>query len=160
VAPAFSGAPFFAGLKIIRAARADELSKSPGLGTRAGVWMILRKMPWFLGLSAAFFMIGWIPFVGPPAAVLGHLVNTSRMVSWELLDPYFDARLLDYHARNRIIARYRFEVFGFGIICTPLLSIPLIGALFFGWLQSATAQFVVEVMENELETEHETNARE
>ncbi len=149
LAPAFSGAPFFAGLRALHAARSAALLNSPGLGARAGVLMTVRKLPSFFAVGFLLFLVGWVPALGPPIAAVGHLLNTSRMVSWELLDPYLDARLLDYQSRNKLITERRYEVLGFGLVCAPLLGIPIVGPFFFGWLQAATAQFVHEVFESE-----------
>jgi len=147
IAPRFCAAPFFALLSQRSPLRAKKLMDGPGLSVRASLDALLRRLPRFVGVAALAFASSFVPVVGGPLAALLHWTNAAWMVCSELLDPYFEARGLDRSRQVELMARHRFECLGFGLLCAPLLALPILGPFFFAWVQAAAGELVANVLE-------------
>lgn len=145
--PIFSELPFLAGVNALRPSLATELKQAPGLSTPVAIGINLRRLFSLLAFSFCFFLMGLIPVVGPLLASPLQFIIAARIVGWELLDPYFDKKGVSFSEQKRMVSRYLPEILGLGAVCAPLLSIPLIGPLFFGLLQASTARFVIDLLE-------------
>lgn len=147
VAPIFSEIPFLAGMRAVDRGLAEELSSKPGLPLAVAIWLSLRRMVLFFGLVGVCVMIGFIPLVGAFIAAPLQLYFAARTIGWEMLDPYFDKRSLRLPAQREIVSRHVPEILGMGVVCAPILAIPLVGPLMFGVLQASAAKFVVDHFE-------------
>ncbi|MCB9569797.1 MAG: EI24 domain-containing protein, partial [Myxococcales bacterium] len=138
---------FLGAVRALDPARADALAAAEGMSVGAGIWASIRRLLHFLGLTILAFGLTLIPVLGAVLGPLFQLWSTSRALTWELLDPYFDKRALDYPGQRRYLAEHGAAIAGFGLPLTFVLGLPLIGALFFGLAQAAAALLVVEVLE-------------
>lgn len=143
--PVFSEIPFFAGLRSFNAPRAATLQARTGLGTAAAIGTSLRRFSLFLAVSAGCFLLGLIPGVGPLVAPPLQFYFAVRTVSWEMMDPYFDRLGLAFGDQKAVLRKYSAEFIGMGLVCGPLLAIPLLGPLLFGLVQAGSAKFVIDV---------------
>lgn len=149
IAPRFCAAPFFAGLSGRSPLRSRTWRGGPGLSLRASLEAFVRRLPRFFALAGLGFASSFLPLVGGPLAATLHWSNAAWMVCSELLDPYFEARGLDHSKQTELMTRHRFECLGFGLVCAPLLALPLAGPFFFAWLQAAAAHLVADVLDPE-----------
>lgn len=147
IAPKFCFAPFFAALGRDPARRDEIYLGGGGLSIAVSFIISVRRLRKFFLITGCALLVGWVPVVGPVLSATMQLLNSAWMMSSELLDPYFDARQLDFDAQTRLMNSFRWECLGFGVICAPLLALPIIGPLFFAGLQAAAARFVLDVLE-------------
>lgn len=143
--PVFSEIPFFAGLLSLNPERGAALKKRAGLGTRAAILNSVRRFGAFGLVSVGIFLLGLVPAVGPLVAPPLQLYFTARTVGWEMMDPYFDRLGLSSTDQKVIVRQYSAEILGMGLLCSPLLAIPLFGPLLFGLVQAGSANFVLAV---------------
>lgn len=143
--PVFSEIPFLAGLDAVAPARSQILRKRSGLPLSSTMGNSLRRLARLIAIAFACFALGFIPVLGPLLAPVLSFYWTARLVGWEMLDPYFDREGMHWNKQKKAIKSHAAEVLGLGLVCAPLLSIPLVGPLFFGLLQAGTAGFVVDL---------------
>jgi len=144
--PALSEQVFMAALKELDPARAEGLAAAPGASLKAGLATALRRLGYFFVMTLVAFGAALVPIVGVIAGPLLQGYVSARAITWELLDPYFDRRGLDFARQQAEIRAQRWAVLGFGLPMTLLLAIPLVGPLLFGFAQAAAAKFVVDVL--------------
>ena len=140
---------FLGALRVLDPARAERLEASEGLSFAAGFASSSRRLLHFFVLTVLAFGSTLIPLVG---AVIGPLIQlwaTSRALTWELLDPYFDLQGLGYAEQRRYLRRNRRAVFGYGLPLSFVLSLPFVGPLCFGLAQASVALLIVEILEPE-----------
>lgn len=138
---------FLAGLRAVDAARADELAAAPGAGFAASTANSLRRLLYFIGATLLTFVVALVPVLGVVLGPLAQIWFGARMLSWELLDPYFDRRGLDHAGQRARMSAHRSAMFGFGAPWTLLFAIPIVGPLGFGLAQAAAALLVTDVLE-------------
>lgn len=138
---------FMAGLKCVDPSRAAELEAAGGTGFRSSVASSLRRLLYFVGVTLLTFGVTLVPVVGVVLGPAAQLWFTSRMLSWELLDPYFERRGLAYAGQKAVMKAHRTAMFGFGVPWTLLLALPIVGPLGFGLAQAAAALLVTDVLE-------------
>lgn len=138
---------FLAGLRAVDPARADELAAAPGAGLTASTANSLRRLRYFIGVTLLIFVLALVPVLGVVLGPLAQLWFGARMLSWELLDPYFDRRGLDHAGQRALMSAHRRAMFGFGAPWTLVFAIPIVGPLGFGLAQAAAALLVTEVLE-------------
>ena len=138
---------FLAGLRAVDPARADELAAANSAGLATSTVGSIRRLLYFIGVTLLIFMLALVPVLGVVLGPLAQLWFGSRMLSWELLDPYFDRRNLDYANQRVTMRAHRSTMFGFGAPWTLLLAIPIVGPLGFGLAQAGAALLVTEVLE-------------
>ncbi len=143
--PVFSEIPFLAGMRSFDEARGRRLAARAGLGNAAAVGNSLRRFGAFLAITLGCFVLGWVPIVGPVMAPPLQFYFAVKTVSWEMMDPYFDRVGIRWPDQKKITKCYAPEFLGMGLVCVPLLAIPVIGPLLFGLVQAGTAKFVVDV---------------
>ena len=134
-------------MRVLDPERADKLAAAEGLSFAAGLGSSVRRLLHFLGLTFLAFGITLIPIIGALLGPALQLWSTSRALTWELLDPYFDRRGFRYAEQRRYLRSYRGAVFGFGLPLSFVLGVPIIGPLFFGLAQASSAMLVAEVLE-------------
>ncbi|HVI00689.1 MAG TPA: EI24 domain-containing protein [Enhygromyxa sp.] len=139
--PVFNKELFLAGLRDVDPARAAALAAKPGMGIPTAIGISLRRMLGFLLLSAALFVLGFVPVIGIVATGL-QLWLTARTLAWELMDPYFDCLDIRFAEQKQFIARLHKPLLGFGFPIVLLFAIPFVGPLCFGLAQAAAATFV------------------
>lgn len=140
---------FFAGLRGLAPRRAEELQAMPGQPLVASVRASVALFVYFLTLTVVAFLVGFVPVVGP---VLGPVLQawiTAKVLGWELMGPYFDKRRMGFRAQRAYVKERGMAFWGFGLGCSLLLAIPLIGAMFFGLVQAAAPALVLDVLEPE-----------
>lgn len=145
--PVFSEIPFMAGLRALDRRRADALQLRPGLPLSATIFNSIRRFFLFLLITSGCFLLGLVPVVGPLLAAPVQFYLSARTLGWEMLDPYFDRCGLGWADQKQILKARAPEILGLGVVCAPLLAIPLVGPLFFGLLQAGTAGFVIETFD-------------
>lgn len=138
---------FLAGLRAVDPARADELAAAEGAGFAASTANSLRRLLYFIGVTLLIFTLALVPVLGVVLGPLAQLWFGARMLSWELLDPYFERRGLDHAGQRATMTAHRSAMFGFGVPWTLLLAIPFVGPLGFGLAQTAAALLVTDVLE-------------
>lgn len=143
--PVFSEIPFFAGLLSLDSVRGSALKARTGLDTKAAILNSVRRFAVFALLSSGLFLFGLVPVIGPLAAPPLQLYFTARTIGWEMLDPYFDRIKLSYPDQKTVVRKYSAEILGMGLLCSPLLALPLVGPLLFGLVQAGSAKFVLDV---------------
>lgn len=145
--PFLAESVFLAGLRAVDPARADALAAAAGGSFVAGVSASVRRLLYFVAVTLLIFGLACVPVLGLVLGPLAQLWFTARMLSWELLDPYFERRGLDYAGQRAAVKTHRAAMFGFGLPWTLVLGLPLIGPLLFGLAQAAAALLVTEVIE-------------
>ncbi len=138
---------FFAGMRVLDPARADALQARESMPIARALWMTVSRMVMFLGGTLLAFLATLIPVIGALLGPALSLYFTSRAMAWELLDPMFDKRQMYLGAQREYVKQHRPSLVGFGLPFSLLLSVPLIGPLFFGLAQAAVATLYVEVLE-------------
>ena len=138
---------FLGAMRVLDPARAEALAAAEGLSMAAGLGSSVRRLVHFLGLTFLAFGVTLIPLVGALLGPALQLWSTSRALTWELLDPYFDRRGFGYVEQRSYLRSYRGAVFGFGLPLSFLLGVPIIGPLFFGLAQASSALLIAEVLE-------------
>lgn len=147
--PVFSETLFLAGLRALDAPRAQALASRPGLSIAASIAKTLRLLLHLLSFTALAFALSLVPVVGVVLGPAVQLWATSKILGWELLDPFFDKQRMAYGAQKSYVGRHRAAVVGFGLPWSFVLALPLIGALFFGLAQAAAPMLLVRVLEPE-----------
>ncbi len=147
LAPFLGERAFLGALRVLDPARADRLQASEGLSFAAGLGSSLRRLVHFLALTVLALGVTLIPLVGAIFGPVIQLWATSRALTWELLDPYFDMQGLTYAEQRRYLRRHRSAVFGYGLPLSFVLGLPLVGPLCFGLAQASAALLIVEVLE-------------
>jgi uncharacterized protein involved in cysteine biosynthesis len=147
--PVFSERPFMAGLRALDRPRAEALEARPGLSLAETIINSIRRFVVFLFITAGCFLLGLVPIVGAFLAPPIQFFLTARTLGWEMLDPYFDRCGLNWAEQKRVVKAKAPEILGLGVVCAPLLAIPLVGPLFFGLLQAGTAAFVLETFDED-----------
>jgi len=138
---------FMAGLRVVDPARADELMAAEGLGFSTSVLGSVRRLVYFVGVTLLVFALTLVPLLGALLGPMAQLWFTARMLSWELLDPYFERRGLVYADQRALLKQVRGTMFGFGVPYTLLLALPIVGPLGFGLAQAAASLLVSESLE-------------
>jgi len=138
---------FFAGLRAVDPARAEELAAAPGTGFAVSTANSMRRLLYFIGVTLLIFMLALVPVLGVVLGPLAQLWFGARVLSWELLDPYFDRRGLDHAGQRANVSAHRSVMFGFGAPWTLLFALPIVGPLGFGLAQAAAALLVTNVFE-------------
>ncbi len=140
---------FLGALRVLDPARADRLEASEGLSFAGGLSSSLRRLVHFVALTLLAFGTTLIPLVGVILGPVLQLWATSRALTWELLDPYFDMQGLSYADQRSYLRGNRRAVFGFGLPLSFVLGLPFVGPLCFGLAQASAALLIVEVLEPE-----------
>lgn len=138
---------FFAAMRQVAPERAAQLFAAEGMSFSRGVAINLARMALFLGLTVLTFAVSLIPAIGSIAGPAMGIYFTGRALGWELLDPYFDKRQMDFAQQRAFVAEHRSAMLGFGVPIGLLMAIPLVGPLLFGLTQASAAVFVVETLE-------------
>lgn len=150
VFPFLAEGVFFAGLRAVDPARAAALEQASGSGFTTSTASSVRRLFYYLGGTVLIFVLACVPVIGAVAGPLAQLWFTARMLSWELLDVYFERRGLDYAGQRTVLKAHRGAMFGFGAPWTLLLALPVVGPLGFGLAQAAAALLVTDVLERKV----------
>ena len=140
--PFFNDAIFLASLRSIDPELAERLSQSPGPKIRESVFIGLFRLGRFLLFSALALLINLVPIAGPIVSTTVQTWNTSEILAWELLEPYFGRLQLPLSEQRRFIRAHRSTLVGFALPFSFALAIPIVGPLLFGLAQSSTALLV------------------
>lgn len=143
--PVFSEIPFLAGMRAFDLERGVRLGQRPGLSDTVAIVHSLRRFAKLLLASSGCFLLSFIPIVGTFAAPALHFYFAARAIGWEMMDPYFDKLGLPWDGQVKVVKAYAPELLGLGLVCVPLLAIPIIGPTFFGLLQAGAARFVIRI---------------
>lgn len=149
VFPQFAEGVFFAGLRAVDPARAEALAGAAGAGFTTSTMSSVRRLIYYVGVTVLIFGLACVPLLGVVVGPLAQLWFTARMLSWELLDVYFERRGLDYAGQRAVVKAHRGAMFGFGAPWTLLMAVPIVGPLGFGLAQAAAALLVTEVLESQ-----------
>lgn len=141
--PLFNDRLFMAAMAEAAPERAAELAQSPGPTFLRSMALTLRRLGRFIGVSCIILVIGLMPLVGPPVALALQSWYSCRMLIWELLDPYFERRQLEWADQREHLIRNRGPGFGFGLPFTWMMAIPIIGPMGFGVAQASVVHLVL-----------------
>jgi len=123
------GDPFYE--RIWRATEASLGGPVPDRGV--GFWRsardALRLAVVGLGLSVLVLLSGFVPVVGPVAAIVLGVVLSGRLLARELLGRPLGARGLDDAGQRAATSAHRSTVLGFGIATQVCFLVPLGGVL-------------------------------
>jgi uncharacterized protein involved in cysteine biosynthesis len=147
VFPMLNERVFLAGLRVVDAERAESLAQSDGLPVTRAIGYSLIRLAQFVGLSAVAFLLSLIPVAGPILGPVLQVLVTSRMLGWELLDPYFDKRRMTLSEQRAYIRANAAPVVGFALPYGFIMAVPIVGPLLFGVAQAGTAVLLVDVLE-------------
>lgn len=140
---------FFAGMRQVAPARADELSALPGLSFAQSLVDALLRMALFLVTSAALFVLSFVPVLGSVGGPVLQAWRTALAFGWELLDPYFDKLGYTREQQRELLRKHQSPLLGFALPFVLVMAVPIIGPLVFGLAQAAIAVLVIEVVERE-----------
>ncbi|RHZ49347.1 hypothetical protein Glove_522g16 [Diversispora epigaea] len=110
-------------------------------------------------IASAFALVNSLGYV--PAIIVGILMSitpgtksfaiifletlySSRALMRELLEPYFGRIQYDSETKRKWFREREGILFGFSIVFYPLIRLPLVGMLFYGVAQAATALVLVK----------------
>jgi uncharacterized protein involved in cysteine biosynthesis len=136
---------FYAGLRHMHPARADLLKPAPSDGLVRSLALGGRRFARVLAYQVLGFCVSFIPGVG---IVLGPLISiggSGWIVGWEMLDPYLSRLSLPIHQQRAVAKAYRRHLIGFGAPAVAIMSVPLLGPLFFPLIQVAAARLVEQI---------------
>lgn len=145
--PFLGDAVFMAGARAVDPQLAARLERSAEVGFVTSAVGSLRRLVYFVAATLGLLLVAWIPVVG---AVLGPALQlwfAARMLSWELLDPYFERVGHDYARQRATVKARRATLAGFGLPWTLVMALPIVGPLLFGLAQAAVAVLVAEELE-------------
>ena len=144
--PVLAESLFLAALDTRQPAVADALRSGKGLSIPVSVANNVRRTMRVLFGTAISFALSLIPFAG---AILGpamQLYVTSRALSWELLDPWFDLNRMSYNEQKHFIESHRSLCLGFGGPYSVMMAVPILGPMTFGIAQSGAALLVADAL--------------
>jgi len=147
VFPMLNERVFLAGLRAVDAEHTENLEQSEGLPVARAVGYSLVRLAQFVGLSAIAFLLSLIPVVGPVLGPVLQVLVTTRMLGWELLDPYFDKRRMTLTEQRAYVRANAAPIVGFALPYGFIMAVPIVGPLLFGVAQAATAVLLVDVLE-------------
>lgn len=147
VFPMLNERVFLAGLRAVDAERAESLAQSEGLPVSRAVGYSLLRLAQFVGLSLVAFLLSLIPVVGPVIGPVLQVLVTTRMLGWELLDPYFDKRRMTLSEQRAYVRANSAPIVGFALPYGFIMAVPVVGPLLFGVAQAASAVLLVDVLE-------------
>jgi CysZ protein len=145
--PFLADSVFMAGVRAVDPALAARLDKGEGVGFFAGVGDSVRRLLYFLGVTALVIAVSLVPVAGAVVGTVLQLWFAARTLCWELLDPYFERTGRGYGVQRELIRTRRATMAGFGLAWTVLMAVPVVGPLLFGLAQAAVAALVVEDFE-------------
>ncbi|HWB77116.1 MAG TPA: EI24 domain-containing protein [Nannocystaceae bacterium] len=140
---------FFAGMRQIAPARADELSAREGLSFATGLFNALVRLALFLLVSVSLFVLSFVPVLGSIAGPVLQAWRTALALGWELLDPYFDKLGWTRAQQRELLRRHQAPLLGFALPFVLVMAVPIAGPFVFGLAQAAIATLVIEVIERE-----------
>lgn len=149
VFPFLAEGVFFAGLRAVDPARAEALEKATGMGFTTSTAGSVRRLFYFIGVTLLCFVVSCVPLLGAVLGPIAQVWFTARMLSWELLDVYFERTGVDYAGQRALLRQHRRAMFGFGLPWVLLMALPLVGPLLFGLAQAAAAKLVTGVLEGQ-----------
>jgi CysZ protein len=95
-----------------------------------GVKESVKEAGYFLAISAAFLLLGFIPLVGLAAPFLTALFLWYSL-AFSAVVPSLSERNFSFREKRIILSRNRWATFGYGFGCFLMLVIPLAGLFFF-----------------------------
>ncbi|CAI2176640.1 7438_t:CDS:2 [Funneliformis geosporum] len=112
----------------------------------ASAYALVNSLGYLPAITVGVFMY-IIPGTKPFAMIFLETLYSSRAMMRELLEPYFGRIHFDSNERRKWFREREGILFGFSIGFYPLVRIPLLGMLFYGIAQSATALLLVKTTE-------------
>lgn len=144
--PVLAESVFLAALESKRPDLADELRGGKGLGIARTVESTLRRILRLALGTALSFAVSLIPVAGVIIGPLTALWVTSRALTWELLDPWFDLQRINFDQQRDFIKKHNRLCLGFGGPYSLLLAVPIIGPMTFGIAQSGAGLLVADAL--------------
>jgi uncharacterized protein involved in cysteine biosynthesis len=120
-----------------------ETGSSPEV-SRGFFWDLVQSLRGALYFAAAaplVFVIGLIPFVGPPLAALW----AARSLAFQQTDSPLGRRGNDFRQRRRWHAEWRLETLGFGLAGLTTLLVPGVNLIAVPSLAIGAARLVIEL---------------
>ncbi len=146
ILPVLAERVFLAALETKRPDLAEGLRKGEGLSVAHAVQSTIRRALRLALGTAIAFAASLVPIAG---VILGPAIQiwvTSRALTWELLDPWFDLQKIPYPAQREFIAAHNRMAVGFGAPYVLLMAIPVIGPMTFGIAQSGAGLLVADAL--------------
>lgn len=140
---------FFAGMRQIAPARADELAARQGLPFATSLFNAFVRLVLFLVVSVALFVLSFVPVLGSIGGPVLQAWRTALALGWELLDPYFDKLGWTPTQQRELLRRHQAPMLGFALPFVLVMAVPIVGPFVFGLAQAAIATLVIEVIERE-----------
>jgi len=112
----------------------------------------LRTSWHFTKYSLMFLAFSIIPVVGSFVTFLGQTWLVADRMGWNLLSVYtISAKKMSYRQQKHWMRARKWRIIGFTLPYMLLSSIPLIGPLFFGMAQAATAHIYFHLLSKDTE---------
>ena len=89
----------------------------------------LKKLLLLLGLGSLFFLLGWIPVIGPVIFSGGGIALATTLVCLDCLDPCLERRQLSFRKKLGVIKRSLPDSASFGLVCLFFVSVPFFNLL-------------------------------
>ncbi len=86
----------------------------------------IKKLLLFVGLGALLLLLGLVPVLGPPAAMVGWFALGATIICLDFFDSSLARRRLRFRAKLGLIRRHLPATAGFGLLCLGLVSIPFL----------------------------------
>jgi len=157
--PAFVNKLFLDQLETLSPQRAEELSQQMKL--QEGIndtWMEevyrdLRTSWHFTKYSLMFLAFSVIPVVGSFITYLGQMWLVADRMGWNLLSVYtISTKRMSYRQQKHWMRARKWRIIGFTLPYMFLASIPLIGPLFLGIAQAATADIYYHLLSKDTDS--------
>ncbi len=147
--PVFAEAIFLAALQVLDPARAQALRAQRGISILSSLAITVGLLFYFLLWTLVAIVVSFVPLIGPFLAPVVQLLAAAKIIGWELMSPYFDKHRMNFTARRHYVNGAQAAILGFGLPCSFLLAIPLLGPLCFGLAQAASPTLLVRVLESQ-----------
>ena len=112
-------------------------------GLAWGAAQSLRGALYFAARTPGVFLVGLLPFVGPPVAALWG----AHALAFQMTEPPLQRQGLDFWARRMWHRRYRAESLGFGFTGLVILFLPLANLLLVPALAVGATRLVLELQD-------------
>jgi uncharacterized protein involved in cysteine biosynthesis len=117
------------------------------------VYRDLRTSWHFTRASLMWLAFSIVPFVGSFITAFGQTWLVADRMGWNTLSVYtISAKIMSYSQKNQWMRARKWRIIGFTLPYVLLASIPIVGPLFLGLAQAATAHIYFHLLSKESES--------
>ena len=116
----------------------------------------LKRSNRFTSITLLLSLISFVPVVGSLVTIVGQTYLVSESLAAQLFEVYTkDYQRWDYYKREKWRRQHRWELFGFALPFTVLLSIPILGPFMLAFAQAGAADLFHRVITKNAIEKHE-----